>query len=384
FSSVYRAVIEPACLKCHSSPDNDGDVNLETYQEVFKHRVMIEKTVRDGSMPKKKSLSTQQKELLLQWLQAGASEEPRTVKPVESEIQEFDPLDPINLASTPRSPSELEKLSRGQYVYRSGLCANCHTADPRKPLAGGVKIRSPFGTFYAPNISQDRKTGIGRWSKSDFAKSMRHGVSPTGEYYYPSFPYQNYSKITDGDIDDLFYYLQAMPKVVQKNRSHKLGFPYNQRSLLGFWRALNFQSPFQITKDNFQLAEGEFQNISGRSSQWNRGAYLVEGALHCTQCHTPRDSLGSLKMDEWMAGARLIGEKTPAGNLTPHKRTGLGQWTEADWVLFLDTATTPDGTNMGGKMRSIVINSTAKLTLEDKKAIAAYFQSLKPVRNTGF
>lgn len=384
FQSVFSKVITPACLKCHSNPENDGDVNLETYQEVFKHRVMIEKTVRDGSMPKKKALSPQSKELLLQWLQAGAFEEPRSVKPVETEIPEYDPLDPANLASNPRSPSEIERLTRGQYMYRAGLCANCHTADNKKPLAGGVKIRSPFGTFYSPNISQDRKTGIGRWSKSDFKKSMRHGISPNGEYYYPSFPYQNYSKITDDDLDDLFFYLQAMPKVVEKNRSHKLGFPYNQRALLGFWRALNFTTPFQIDESNFQLAEGEFRSLSGRSDSWNRGAYLVEGALHCTQCHTPRDSLGSLKLDRWMAGARLLGEKAPAGNLTPHKRTGLGNWTESDWITFLDTATTPDGTNMGGKMRAIVTQTTSRLSMEDKKAIAEYFQSLRPVRNTGY
>lgn len=384
FKTVFNAVIDPACLKCHSNPENDGDVNLETYQEVFKHRVMIEKTVRDGSMPKKKALSKQSRELLLQWLQAGASEEARPVRPVESEIQEFDPLDPANLAQNPRTQTEIDKLSRGQYIYRAGLCANCHTADAKKPLAGGVKIRSPFGTFYAPNISQDRKTGIGRWTKADFKKSMRHGISPKGEYYYPSFPFQNYSKITDEDLDDLFFYLQAMPTVVKKNRSHKLGFPYNQRALLGFWRVLNFTKPFQINEANFQLAEGEFRNLTGRSASWNRGAYLVEGALHCTQCHTPRDSLGSLKMDQWMAGARLPGEKAAAGNLTPHKRTGLGAWSEADWITFLDTATTPDGTNMGGKMRSIVTQTTAKLTIEDKKAIAEYFQSLKPVRNQGF
>jgi mono/diheme cytochrome c family protein len=380
FRTVFRRVIQPACLKCHSAPDNEGDVNLETYANVFKNRKEIESDVRDGSMPKKKKLTPEQRDLLLRWLQAGAAEEARPSEPLPPEVREYDPTD-TSTGAPPRSPEALKVLKRGQYLYRAGLCANCHTVDARKPLAGGLKIQSPFGTFYTPNITPDRKTGIGNWSADDFIRSMRNGLSPRFQIYYPAFPYTNYSKLSDADMLDLRAYLMALKPIHQKNRAHILKFPYNQRALLGPWRLLNFPYVFNANEFNFQLAQGAFEPIVGKSPEWNRGAYLTEGAFHCTQCHTPRGSLGSLKMDEWMSGSSLSGEKRAASNLTPDRRTGLGSWSESDWIHFLKTATTPAGSNVGGEMRKIVLNSTALLTPEDQRAIAIYMRSLRPVRN---
>src|SRR5436305_13136866 len=58
-------------------------------------------------------------------------------------------------------------LANGQTMFIAGNCSACHAApgqDDRTRLAGGLKLKSPFGTFVTPNISPDAKFGIGGWN----------------------------------------------------------------------------------------------------------------------------------------------------------------------------------------------------------------------------
>src|SRR5579862_1651921 len=59
-------------------------------------------------------------------------------------------------------------IANGEVIFNAGGCTSCH-AVPNQPdrlkLGGGLAIPSPFGTFYAPNISPDPADGIGRWSE---------------------------------------------------------------------------------------------------------------------------------------------------------------------------------------------------------------------------
>src|SRR5215468_10972537 len=72
-------------------------------------------------------------------------------------------------------------LANGETIFNAGGCASCH-AVPDQPdrtrLGGGLAIPSPFGTFYAPNISPDPADGIGRWSEADFVNAVKRGISP--------------------------------------------------------------------------------------------------------------------------------------------------------------------------------------------------------------
>ena len=82
-------------------------------------------------------------------------------------------------------------LANGRTMFLAGGCASCHAPnqEDRTRLSGGVELKSPFGIFYSPNISPDPADGIGGWSEADFVTAMKKGTSPTGEHYYPSFPY---------------------------------------------------------------------------------------------------------------------------------------------------------------------------------------------------
>lgn len=285
--------------------------------------------------------------------------------------------------ATPTSPdkTEAEIIQHGKYMFDLAGCVHCHTADKTKPLAGGYKLDSQFGTFYTPNITMDIKTGIGTWTESQFLKAMRQGISPKGEYYYPSFPFTNYTKLTDEDILAMFKYLKTLPAVELANKTHVVLFPLNQRKLMIFWRALNFRKWIDTDVDDYSKVQGVYIPQPDKSASWNRGAYLVDGAMHCTQCHTPHNRLGGLITKKWMSGAFLFGEERPAPNLTADADSDIANWTTNDWKTFLKQGVTADGNVVGGTMSKIVKVGTSKLTAADSDAVTEYFQSLPPIKS---
>jgi len=114
------------------------------------------------------------------------------------------------------NPATLEgDTARGAYVARLGGCFACHTDTEGGGaiFAGGPPLRTPFGVFYAPNITMHETDGIGGWTIEDFDRAMRSGLSPKGTHYFPAFPYGYYTKMTDQDIADLWSAFQTVPPV---------------------------------------------------------------------------------------------------------------------------------------------------------------------------
>ena len=264
-------------------------------------------------------------------------------------------------ALAPRAPN----LENGRTMFFAGGCASCHATpgqDDRMRLGGGLGLKSPFGTFYVPNLSPDEKDGIGRWSEAQFVTAMMKGTSPNSDHYYPSFPYASYQKLRVEDVRDLFAFLKTLPALAGKARGHDLPFPFNIRMTLGGWK--------------FLYLDGKgFQPDPARSAEWNRGAYLVNGPGHCAECHSPRDLLGGLK-----SAQRLAGGPNPEGegwvpNIT---QAALADWTEDDFVELLSTGATPQGDKVGSSMAPVVRN-TSQLPPEDRKAMAVYLKSVPPI-----
>lgn len=249
-------------------------------------------------------------------------------------------------------------MSKGEYLVRLGGCIHCHSSSFSEPLAGGRRLVTPFGDFYTPNITPDHETGIGRWSEEDFSNAL-DGKAPDGSLYYPVFPYRTYSNISAEDRAEMFRYLKSLKPIRKTNLPHEIGFPYDWRWLLNFWQTF-------------------YSSRAGKLP--GRGAYLVEALAHCTECHTPRDRLGGLRQDRWLAGSSLQVEGVAPPNITPEPRTGLGNWSLEDWEKFLATGVRPSGRAVGGEM-AWVIYQTSVLTPEDRKAVAEYLRGLKPVYN---
>lgn len=261
-------------------------------------------------------------------------------------------------------------LENGERVFWEGGCSSCHAApgatdENRLVLAGGAPIKSPFGTFHPPNISPDETAGIGGWTLAEFGDAMLRGIGKAGEHLYPSFPYASYARMTPRDINDLFGYLKTLPASSATTPAHDLPFPFNQRVLLGGWKFLYLDDKPRVT-------------LAKPDAKVERGQYLVEGPGHCGECHTPRDSLGGMKTDAWLAGApNPEGGPGRVPNITPGEK-GLGGWSESDIVYYLETGFTPTFDSVGGSMVSVQKNM-ARLPAEDREAIAAYLKAIPPL-----
>lgn len=253
---------------------------------------------------------------------------------------------------------------RGLYISKAAGCVGCHTEDRdnAQPFAGGRALKTPFGTFYGPNITPHPQAGIGRWTEQDFIRAIREGRRPDGAHYFPAFPYPSFTRINDQDLRDLWAYLRTLPPSNRPSEPHDLKFPFGWRWLVWVWK-LFFFNP------------GPFSPDPAASAVVNRGSYLVNALGHCGECHTPRNFLGAMKSGRHLAGAKL-GEKTSAPNLTP---TRLKKKSDAEVKDFLQTGLTPDGDVAAESMAEVVRNTTSQLTAPDLDAVLAYLRSLPPL-----
>lgn len=245
----------------------------------------------------------------------------------------------------------------GAYVFRAAGCNSCHLGKDKglkSGLSGGEEFKTPFGIFYAPNVSMSEKYGIGKWTYSDFYRSLKSGVNPEGKHYYPAFPYTSYSKIKEEDIADLWAFWQTLPAVEIPSKPHDIKFPFNYRWSLGIWKTL-FWDKRHVVGD-------------GRA----RSTYLVEALGHCAECHTSRNQFGALNRDKWMRGGSNPSGK---GNIPSIHPKDL-KWSKKDIIEYLTTGLTPEFDVAGGQMVSVIKN-TSKLTLEDKTLIAEYLFNLR-------
>lgn len=263
-----------------------------------------------------------------------------------------------------------DAIERGEYLIAAGGCVDCHTDEGKEasPLAGGRAIESPFGTFYSPNITPDVNTGIGAWSDDDFVNAFWEGISPDGDHYYPAFPYTSYTGVSRDDLLAMKQYLFSLEPVTQSPPEHDLAWYISTRLAAGGWKFANFDSE-------------RFVADADESEQWNRGAYLVRHLGHCGECHTPRSGLGALQYEYELAGNPDGPDDENIPNITSHKNDGIGKWSVDDIEYFLDIGMLPDGDFVGSSMSDVIDNNTARLTAEDRLAIATYLASVMPQAN---
>lgn len=270
-------------------------------------------------------------------------------------------------------PDYEASAERGALIFAAAGCLGCHTASgpDAEPLAGGRVLATPFGTFHGPNITPDPEHGIGGWTDDDFLMALRYGVAPDGGDYYPVFPYTSFTAMTVEDMLDLKAYLFAQAPVARPNMPHEVGFPFSIRQLVTFWKLLNFRAG--------PLAP-ELDPEPERDEAWHRGRYLATALAHCGECHTPRNGMGAAIPELTFAGTAEGPTGDPIPNITPHRETGIGGWSEGDLAFFLQSGMTPSGDFAGGEM-SEVIRGTSQLPAEDRAAIARYVMSLPPIPN---
>ncbi|MFN3992297.1 MAG: c-type cytochrome [Tabrizicola flagellatus] len=256
--------------------------------------------------------------------------------------------------------------AKGELVFWAAGCASCHMAEGAKGeaqlvLSGGQRFPSDFGTFVAPNISQDPEHGIGTWSLLDLANALKRGVSPEGEHYYPALPYASYAKMQMQDVADLYAFLKTLPADPTPSQPHELAFPFSLRETVGVWKLLFLSEAWALPG-----------NLTPTAA---RGRYIAEALAHCGECHTPRNLLGGLDTARWLGGAPNPSGQGRIPNITPGK---LG-WSASDIVQYLTTGFTPDYDSVGGHMAHVVENM-ARLPESDRVAVAEYLLAVPTVQ----
>jgi mono/diheme cytochrome c family protein len=271
----------------------------------------------------------------------------------------------VLLACAASPASAQGDAKRGEYLAKAGGCVGCHTDEKKDavPFAGGRALKTPFGTFYGPNITPDAKAGLGGWKEADFVRAMRQGERPDGKNYFPAFPYPSFTKISDADLRDLWAFLRTLSPSAQANREHDLGFFFRWRFLVIFWKW-------------FFFTPGPYQSVASLGEIVNRGAYLVQALGHCGECHTPRNFLGGPKMSRFLAGGKGPDGKDASSNLTP---AGLKKQSDKEIKDFLVTGLTAEGDVPAEAMGEVIRNTTSLLTDGDLSAIIAYLRTLPAI-----
>lgn len=256
-------------------------------------------------------------------------------------------------------------VTRGNYLIRLGGCVTCHT-DPKNKdalLAGSqtAGLKTPFGTFYPPNITSSKTDGIGNWTLAEFSDAISNGEGPQG-HLYPAFPFDAYTKMSDQEVADLYAALEATTPVDTPSHPHDISFPFDQRILMAGWKHLFFHP-------------GRYVPDPNQSDQWNRGRYIALGPGHCVTCHSPRNALGGID-----PGTELKGnpdKNGPGGKTPPLTAAALTkQGYDADSLAqTLTDGFTPNMDSLGGSMGEVVADETSQWTDEDRAAVAAYLMS---------
>lgn len=254
------------------------------------------------------------------------------------------------------------QIARGEYLVKLGDCMACHTDTKHNgaPFAGGLKIDTPYGAIFTPNITPDQANGIGNWSDDQFVTAVREGISPNGSYYYPVFPYNYFNRMSRKDVLAIKAYLDRIPARKHANKPAQMRWPFNQRWLQFGWRLLYFY-----------FDRGVYEDAPARSANWNRGAFIVQGPGHCSLCHTELNMFGVPKKKYYLAGAFVDDYYAP--DITARGLQHLPPGKVAD--IFKHDAK-PTGGRLLGPMSDVEHNSLRYLNEGDMLAIADYLKSV--------
>lgn len=268
------------------------------------------------------------------------------------------PLADVSASATMPAPA---RRAAGARIVALGDCMVCHTAKDGAAYAGGLGLKTPFGTIYSTNITPDPDTGIGRWSAEAFRRALREGVARDGHLLYPAFPYIHYTRMSDEDIDLAYGYLMSRAPVHTAQPPNELVFPLNFRPLLAFWNLLYLRpgpDPADVP--------------SAQAAPVARGRYLVDTLGHCASCHSGLNVMGGERRPAFQGGS-IDGWDAPA--LTTLAQ-GAAPWRHDELIDYLRGGLSRAHGAAKGPMRPVA-ERLAAVPREDVEAIVAYLMSIQ-------
>jgi cytochrome c553 len=276
----------------------------------------------------------------------------------------------VPLPKTPDAVSGAGDVARGEYIVRSvAICGDCHAADPKKdkdgPLSGGMEFRDwRIGIARASNLTPDPETGLGSWSDAEIVRALRNGQSRDGRLIAPVMPYEWFHQMSDDDAFAVARYLRSLPPVhnavkQEPSFAFKIG------------RALFLRpKPAMTTAAPERAATAEY------------GGYLAQHVGLCGDCHTQRTGLlQKPDRNRLFAGMSHPPKGFPAKppNLTPDPTTGIGSWSEADFIRAMRTGVAPNGDKLKPFMPWPQLK---RMSDDDLRAIYLYLRTLPPMHGS--
>jgi hypothetical protein len=80
-------------------------------------------------------------------------------------------------------------------------------------MGGGLRVSwNVFGTTYSRNLTPDRETGLGLWSRAQIRRAITSGIAPDGrQMHWQAMPWDHFSNLTPEDLEALVIYLEHLP-----------------------------------------------------------------------------------------------------------------------------------------------------------------------------
>lgn len=288
------------------------------------------------------------------------------------------PAGDVRIVATP------EMLARGEYLTKHvSICLDCHSERDWDKFAGPIKpgsfgkggeafdktVDPSFpGAVYAKNITP---AGIGSWTDGELLRAVTVGVSRDGTPLFPLMPYPHFGKMSEDDVHAIIAYIRTL-KSIENNAIPN--------------RSLDF--PLNLIVRTIPAAAA-FTTRPPLSNKLAYGEYMVNAAL-CTECHTPIDDQGQPLPGKLFAGGQEFrhpkyGFRIVTANITPDADTGIGSWTEQQFLdKFKGFETTDDHVLSEAEQRqntAMPWRQFAGMTREDLGAIYTYLRTVPPVVN---
>lgn len=267
--------------------------------------------------------------------------------------------------------SDSIKIERGAKIA-SLLCSECHRNFNTGELTGHVMLDMPkeFGTIATLNITQDKEAGIGNWTDGELYYYLRTSVRKDGRYN----PIMGgYSLMADEDIYSIIAWLRSDFKPLHPSKDE---YPENQYNLLVKFLCNTAFKPKALPKNKIIIPDS--------SNRIAFGKYIANDLCGCFQCHSA--DFKTMNTDEpeksegfYGGGNPMLNYESlivPSANITMDKETGIGNWTEDQFIQAVRFNKKPDGT-----LLNLPMFPHSSLTDNEVKAIWEYLQTIPTIKN---
>jgi len=271
-------------------------------------------------------------------------------------------------------------IERGEYLANNvAVCMHCHSPQEKSKFthpinnemlgAGGNRFgpEENFpGNYYASNITP---ANLGNWTDGEVYRAITSGVGKDGRALFPIMPYPNYAQMNKEDVYSIIAYLRTLEPVVNEVPASESFFPMN----------------FIINTIPAKAELSEDKPDKSNPVSW--GKYLVTTAS-CMDCHTPKEQGANIPGMTFAGGMEFLmedGSITRTANISPDVKTGIGSWTEEQFVNrfkeYADSTFTFHEVSAGQFNTAMPWGMYSKMSEDEIKAIYAYLRTATPVEN---